>query len=202
MLTACATVRMDFERLARKTRLIEPTGGAKVHSPGQTQAVTAAERERLLDLWRREEAPQPTGWDFSALDGRMNTDSPPWDLDAEYRQALAGAQRALDMGTGGGEHLLRFADALPADTTATEGWPPNVPVAREALAHLGIPVVEFGAPDHDPDSTTMPFPTADSTSSSTGTKATPHARSRVSSPPAVCSSRSRWAAASCPSFTS
>lgn len=86
------------------------------------------------------------------------TESPePWDLAEEYRTALRQASHVLDMGTGGGEYLLSFADLLPADTLATEGWPPNVPAAREALTPHGIDVVEYGAPDDDVDALPMPF---------------------------------------------
>lgn len=115
-------------------------------------------RQELLARWRAEESEQPEGWDFSALDGRMWADPPPWDLDAIWGEALGAAQHVLDMGTGGGEHLLRFRALLPADVVATEGWPPNVPVARKALEPHGIQVTDFGAPDHDPDSAPMPFP--------------------------------------------
>ena len=58
------------------------------------------------------------------------------------------------MGTGGGEVLLDLSDALPADTVATEGWPPNVPVAANALASFGVGVVFYDA-ETDP---VMPFP--------------------------------------------
>nr|WP_275578569.1 methyltransferase domain-containing protein [Yimella sp. NH-Cas1] len=61
------------------------------------------------------------------------------------------------MGTGGGEHLLQFADLLPADTTATEGWQPNIAVAQRNLAPYGIEVIEYGAPDDDVGSARMPF---------------------------------------------
>lgn len=115
------------------------------------------ERERLLEEWRQEEGPQPAGWDFAALDARMTTDPPPWDLAAYYRSALREATRVLDMGTGGGEFLLDFAADLPNDVTATEGWEPNVPVARKALSGHGIEVVAFGAPEEAPDSVPMPF---------------------------------------------
>lgn len=114
--------------------------------------------EDLLERWRAEERPQPEGWDFGALANRMSESTEPWDLAGAYRDALDGAQRVLDMGTGGGEFLLRFADLLPPDTIATEGWPPNVPVAREALARVGVEVVEYGAPDHDVAAVRMPFP--------------------------------------------
>lgn len=114
----------------------------------------------MLAHWRAQEQPQPTGWDFSALGDRMQEDPVPWDLDAIYRDALAGARSALDMGTGGGEYLRRFAGVLPPDTVATEGWAPNISVAREALAPLDIPVVEFSASDEAPDAVPMPFPDA------------------------------------------
>ncbi|WP_256842288.1 class I SAM-dependent methyltransferase [Ornithinimicrobium cryptoxanthini] len=117
-----------------------------------------ASEDRLLEAWRAEERRQPEGWDFTDLEPRMSESAVPWDLAAVYRTALAGATRVLDMGTGGGEFLLRLADSLPRDTVATEGWEPNVEVARRILAPLGIKVVEYGAPDEDVDSVAMPFP--------------------------------------------
>jgi len=65
----------------------------------------------------------------------------------------------LDIGTGGGEALLTFADILPGDTVATEGWAPTVPVARAALESRGIPVVSYDpeAPEAtDPKARAMP----------------------------------------------
>jgi SAM-dependent methyltransferase len=54
----------------------------------------------------------------------------------------------LDMGTGGGEWLSRLPH-LPARTVATEGWAPNVPVARARLEPMGVEVVAVrGAPDN------------------------------------------------------
>ncbi|WP_156822584.1 class I SAM-dependent methyltransferase [Demetria terragena] len=120
--------------------------------------MNSASTATLLSQWRAEEGEQPGGWDFSQLADRMSTDPPPWDLDAEYRWALRGATRVLDMGTGGGEHLLEFTDGLPTDVTATEGWEPNVLIAQKALEPHGIRVVAFGASDDDPDADAMPFP--------------------------------------------
>lgn len=111
----------------------------------------------LIETWRAEEREQPEGWDFSSLTGRLTETAEPWDLDALWRSALADAKHVLDMGTGGGEFLARFTDVLPADTVATEGWAPNVPVAARNLAAHGVQVVEYGAPDDDVDSVTMPF---------------------------------------------
>lgn len=62
------------------------------------------------------------------------------------------------MGTGGGEYLLSLAELLPPDTVATEGWAPTVDVARRNVGPLGIKVIEYGAPDEDVDSVSMPFP--------------------------------------------
>lgn len=116
------------------------------------------ERSELLARWRAEEGEQPGGWDFAHLDGRVTEPDPPWDLDDLYRTELGRATAVLDMGTGGGELLLRFAEVLPPDTTATEGWAPNVPVAAEALRPHGVEVVRFGQPDDDDSPAPMPFP--------------------------------------------
>lgn len=52
---------------------------------------------------------------------------------------LGRAESLLDMGTGGGERLSAF-QPLPVDTHATEGWAPNIPVARAKLEPLGVTV--------------------------------------------------------------
>lgn len=114
--------------------------------------------QRLLALWRAEQSHPMSGWDFTQLRGRMEEDEPPWDFDAECRKALTRADHVLDMGTGGGEQLLTFADVLPSDTVATEGWPPNVPVARAALARHHIPVVVYDAESADAAGRELPFP--------------------------------------------
>lgn len=111
----------------------------------------------LLTSWRAEERSQPDGWDFSSLNGRMTESSEPWDFAAIYRDNLRDRDHVLDIGTGGGEYLLRFADLLPVDTVATEGWSQNVPVARANLAAYRIQVVEYAAPEDEPDSVRMPF---------------------------------------------
>ncbi|MGZ8743425.1 MAG: methyltransferase domain-containing protein [Nocardioides sp.] len=108
----------------------------------------------LLDLWRAEHERPVEGWDFSELGDRLVTEEPPWSYDALARAALAGARSALDLGTGGGEVLAALADALPADTVATEGWPPNLSVATRNLAAHGVDVVAYDS-EADP---VMPFP--------------------------------------------
>ncbi|HIT74186.1 MAG TPA: class I SAM-dependent methyltransferase [Candidatus Avipropionibacterium avicola] len=101
-----------------------------------------------------EETGQPDGWDFSVLEGRVSETPLPWNLERICREALRLSRHVLDMGTGGGEHLKRFANQLPTDTVATEGWQPNIPVAQQALEPLGITVVPYD-PDTDRQ---MPFP--------------------------------------------
>jgi SAM-dependent methyltransferase len=112
-------------------------------------------KDTLFGWWERELTERVEGWGFSALDGRMREDEPPWDLDSVCRAEIGRSRHVLDMGTGGGEQLLRFADVLPSDTVATEGWPPNVPVARRNLEPHGIPVVDWDA-DRRP-AVPMPF---------------------------------------------
>lgn len=97
----------------------------------------------LLAAWQME-AQQPfAGWDFSYLSGRYHEQEPPWSYEALVRGLLANADSVLDMGTGGGEKLLEFRDALPANTVATEGYAPNVPVARANLEPHGIRLVDY-----------------------------------------------------------
>ncbi|GAA2331292.1 class I SAM-dependent methyltransferase [Dactylosporangium salmoneum] len=79
------------------------------------------------------------GWDFSWLDGRAEGSQPSWSYPALARELLRDCAALLDIDTGGGEFLASLAP-LPARTTAIEGWPPNVPVARDRLAPLGAEV--------------------------------------------------------------
>jgi SAM-dependent methyltransferase len=89
------------------------------------------------------------GWDFTWLAGRAEGSEPSWsypDLARSLVQTLVRANgRLLDLDTGGGE-LLASLGPLPPRTVATEGWPPNVPVARERLEPLGAEVRFAPAP--------------------------------------------------------
>lgn len=104
------------------------------------------------------------GWDFSWIEARTSTDPPPWSYEELAAERAAGARAMLDMGTGGGEVLSSLTRRAPY-TVATEAWEPNVAVARERLAPLGIEVVEVeGAPDNveqpgdgDPAAGRLPF---------------------------------------------
>lgn len=100
----------------------------------------------LLEKLRAEQIEPFEGWDFSHLEGRMLEGLLPWSYESIVRKALPDATSLLDMGTGGGEFLSSLK-LLPSDTHATEGYAPNVPVAR---ARLGIPVHEVGDDDRLP----------------------------------------------------
>jgi len=85
------------------------------------------------------------GWDFSYLRGRWSEEDPPWNYEQLVNQQVRRVDSLLDMGTGGGEFLASLAP-LPATTYATEGWPPNIPVARQRLEPLQVTVL---AVEHD-----------------------------------------------------
>jgi hypothetical protein len=80
------------------------------------------------------------GWDFSWLRGRWHETEPSWAYQQMVQDRVRNAASLLDMGTGGGEFLASLTE-LPSTTYATEGYAPNVPIARERLTPLGITVV-------------------------------------------------------------
>lgn len=95
-----------------------------------------------------------TGWDFSFIEdtGRVQYEALPWSYGSKAQEYLIGADSLLDMGTGGGEFLSKLRP-LPAYTVATEGYLPNVPVARKKLEPYGVYVEQLETDDH------LPFPT-------------------------------------------
>ncbi|HUX86335.1 MAG TPA: methyltransferase domain-containing protein, partial [Chloroflexota bacterium] len=97
-------------------------------------------------VWLRAEYAKPfAGWDFSYLLGRRQTlGDMSWDFSAVVRDRLSTATRVLDVDTGDGR---RFAEVLTKGgfrgrASATEGYPPNVPLARATLEPLGVEVYE------------------------------------------------------------
>lgn len=126
-------------------------GGGAGHTGGMKSTA-------LLDSLRRVHGDAVMhGWDFAVLDGRVNSSNPPWDFDADCLAALRTAGHALDLGTGGGERVLRLLSDLGAASrpqlAATEGWAPNVPVARRNLAAARVEVARYSAGGGDP----LPF---------------------------------------------
>jgi SAM-dependent methyltransferase len=98
------------------------------------------DREANIALWQQEEQAPFTGWDFSHLEDRMVEEQPPWSYMARAAEVLQGAGSVLDMGTGGGERLLKLREHWPAKVTVTEDYPPNVRLARERFSPLGVRV--------------------------------------------------------------
>lgn len=112
--------------------------------------MTHDDGSRLAQLRSAHASAGMVGWDFSRLDGRLTSEDPGWDFEADCLDAMRGAQRILDLGTGGGERLLTLLSELGEDCkgkviAATEGWDPNIPVATKALAGAGVPVLAYDA---------------------------------------------------------
>ena len=82
-----------------------------------------------------------SGWNFSWLDGRWHEVAPSWNYRQMVEDKTKNAASLLDMGTGGGEFLSSLPN-LPPMTYATEGYAPNIPVAKERLEPLGIKVAQ------------------------------------------------------------
>lgn len=94
---------------------------------------------KLKEYWLSEEQHTFKGWDFSYLDKRTEEEPLPWNYDEIVRQYLNSKSILLDMGTGGGEHLLTFKHPY-CNTFATEAYPPNFELCKKNLEPLGIGV--------------------------------------------------------------
>ena len=110
-------------------------------APDQLRAYLQAEYNRPFE-----------GWNFSYLAGRRVTIRPSdtWDYTAAITAAIRNATSMLDMDTGGGEFLAALPARAPK-TCASEGYAPNVTIARRRLAPLGIEVVAVA------DASALPF---------------------------------------------
>jgi SAM-dependent methyltransferase len=107
----------------------------------------------LIEEWRREERRPFCGWDFSYLDDKWKEERPPWSYVDRVRSLLPGASSLLDLGTGGGEKLLKLRALWPPRVAVTEGYAPNLSLVRERLEPLGVQVVQSETPLYD----TLPF---------------------------------------------
>jgi SAM-dependent methyltransferase len=101
--------------------------------------------DEALQFWLDEAAHPFSGWDFSHISatGRMASAPLGWSYVSRLLPHLRRARSLLDLGTGGGELLARL-QPFPPHTRATEGYPPNLPVARARLEPLGVAVAEVG----------------------------------------------------------
>lgn len=94
------------------------------------------------------------GWDFSSIydTGRIQNSLLSWSYGSKVISAMQGATAILDMGTGGGEFLSLLKGYYPPTVYATEGYKPNVPIAKRKLEPLGVKVYEVVDNEH------LPFP--------------------------------------------
>lgn len=104
----------------------------------------------LIQSWKAEEQAPFEGWDFSYLDGRMIEEEPPWDYIDRAKSLMSGVDSVLDMATGGGERLLDMQSHWPARVVASEGYEPNVKLARGRLEPLGVQVVALEIDKREP----------------------------------------------------
>lgn len=99
-------------------------------------------------LLQEAQAQQLTGWDFSWLNARTIEEPLPWDYRTLVLDRMRRISSMLDVGTGGGEFLAsvlaEFAETapLPRSIWATEGYSPNVNLARSRLEPLGVRLVD------------------------------------------------------------
>ncbi len=93
-----------------------------------------------------------SGWDFSFISetGRIKSEPLSWSYGSTAFHLMQHAESMLDMGTGGGE-FLSMLQPFPSTIYATEGYAPNVPIARKKLEPLGVTVIEVT------DDTALPF---------------------------------------------
>ena len=82
-----------------------------------------------------------SGWDFAYVADRMIESPFPWDYHKLVLERIKTAYSLLDLDTGGGEFLASL-QPLPKDTFATEGYVPNIPIAKERLKPFGVKVIE------------------------------------------------------------
>jgi SAM-dependent methyltransferase len=93
----------------------------------------------LKEAWLDEEKKTFQGWDFSYISKRKTEEPLTWDYDKVVRLYLKTNSILLDMGTGGGEHLLTFNHPC-RNTFATEAYLPNFELCKRTLTPIGIDV--------------------------------------------------------------
>lgn len=115
------------------------------------------EFERLI---REAQSQKFSGWDFSWLRERLVQETPPWDYKQEVTKEFPKVGSLLDLGTGGGEFLSSLGQ-LPRRTYATEGYGPNVAIARDRLKPFHVDVIRTYAEDNTkrPQIGALPFRT-------------------------------------------
>jgi len=97
--------------------------------------------QRLFDHLQNEYSHNFSGWYFTYLSdsGRMYSSPLPWNYQSLIEAYYKNSNSLLDLGTGGGEFLSSLK-GLPPKTFATEGYEPNIPIAKKRLGQIGIEV--------------------------------------------------------------
>ncbi len=142
-----------------RRRTIHPRSGdhGKFGPPAETIRIKCSQKisrkNQLIESWKCEEQEPFTGWDFSHLDGRMLEDQAPWSYSTRAAELMHKSTSLLDMGTGGGERLLKLKEHWPAKVVVTEDYPPNFKLATERLSPYAVKVLDIPLTDDGP----MPF---------------------------------------------
>lgn len=107
--------------------------------------------EELKQIWLKEqETAYIHGWDFSHINGRFEEENDlPWDYKQIVLSYLNDEMKLLDIDTGGGEFLLSLHHPY-RNTSATEGYPPNVLLCERTFLPLGIEFKEMSQYDNMP----------------------------------------------------
>ncbi len=107
--------------------------------------------EELFDFFAQEAKQSFSGWNFAHIEVTRRVVEAPlsWSYASIVLAQFRSARSVLDMGTGGGEFLSSL-QPLPALTCATEGYAPNVPLARQRLEPLGVKVYAVDEDAHLP----------------------------------------------------
>jgi len=98
--------------------------------------------DNLFEYLTKEYNAPFSGWEFSYLDGRMVQDELPWNYKEIVEKYISGKNSLLDMDTGGGEFLYSLSN-LPKNTFATEGYEPNIPIAKKLLKEKNIELISI-----------------------------------------------------------
>lgn len=99
-------------------------------------------KEELLKYLQSEEEKTITGWDFSYLNNRWESEKLPWDYKKIVQSYLKPKDKLLDIGTGGGEFLLTLNHPFE-NTTVTEGYLPNYKICENKLLPKGITIYNY-----------------------------------------------------------
>ncbi|TYB30507.1 MAG: class I SAM-dependent methyltransferase [Candidatus Mcinerneyibacterium aminivorans] len=93
---------------------------------------------------KNESSKKISGWGFEYIEktGRCSEQPLKWGYGSKVIPEIRKANYFLDMGTGGGE-LLKLFSPFPKYSFATEGYKPNIKIARQNLEKYNVEVKEI-----------------------------------------------------------